>query len=606
MTRPEFFPASSTARRHLRPARWLAIAGAVFSSLTNPPATRAQLGDAAAGPEAVPWGISSSAGSMRTHAEWFPKMSAAGVSWVRLFPEWRGVEPTPGAWKWERTDTMLKSAAENKIQIEAILMGSAPGTKKAHAFPMTNLVEWSNFVAVAAARYKDQIRFWEVWNEGNGGFNDDHHTTVDYAKLVAATYNAAKQADAKAQVGLTVASYDAPYLHQTILALAKMGKPNAFDYLCIHPYEIADGLTDVDGEIPYLWMTRHLREMLRASAPDRANADIWITEVGRRIESKRGSTTTETDAAKALAKIYTMALAQGIKRTMWFEARDPVGEDQGFGLLDRSGGPRASYNTFKVMAACFGASPKYQGWLALGSSRRGYGFVFQGVAKTVLVAWMPVGETDRVIFGGNAEVSDTSSNSVSTLRAGQPLPLTDTPVFVVGVPSDLLGQARANAGRNFPWGGDYSAAKTVGLQLGSSAGSKGVFQVGKKSTPRHTFPDGTTGIRMESDQDARFYLHPSFANFQTRDYYIRIAVRRLGEGNVGMNLHYEVADSQGRAAYKNRGQWFGLSKETGWQTHTWHVNNACFSKMWGYDFSFRPEQSVPFVIGQIEVSTVPF
>jgi hypothetical protein len=28
--------------------------------------------------------------------------------------------------------------------------------------------------------------------------------------------------------------------------------------------------------------------------------------------------------------------------------------------------------------------------------------------------------------------------------------------------------------------------------------------------------------------------------------------------------------------------------------------------MRGYDFSFRPEQSVPFVIGKVEVSTAPF
>jgi hypothetical protein len=45
---------------------------------------------------------------------------------------------------------------------------------------------------------------------------------------------------------------------------------------------------------------------------------------------------------------------------------------------------------------------------------------------------------------------------------------------------------------------------------------------------------------------------------------------------------------------------------TDWQTYTWHVTEACFAKMWGYDFSIRPEQSVPFVIGKVEVSTIPF
>jgi hypothetical protein len=45
---------------------------------------------------------------------------------------------------------------------------------------------------------------------------------------------------------------------------------------------------------------------------------------------------------------------------------------------------------------------------------------------------------------------------------------------------------------------------------------------------------------------------------------------------------------------------------TDWQTYTWHVTDACFAKMWGYDFRIRPEQSVPFVIGKVEVSTIAF
>jgi hypothetical protein len=38
----------------------------------------------------TPWGVSASASSFRDHATWFPRMRAAGVSTVRLFPEWRG------------------------------------------------------------------------------------------------------------------------------------------------------------------------------------------------------------------------------------------------------------------------------------------------------------------------------------------------------------------------------------------------------------------------------------------------------------------------------------------------------------------------------------
>jgi hypothetical protein len=316
---------------------------------------------------------------------------------------------------------------------------------------------------------------------------------------------------------------------------------------------------------------------------------------------------TESDAAKAVVKLYTMALAQGIQRTMWFEGRDPVGEEQGFGLLNREGNPRPSYRAFKMMTDCLGPTPRYAGWLTLGGRDDGYGFVFQGATQSVLVAWMPAGQTDKTIkFRSDIEMLNPLSNNRSTLKAGEPLSLSDTPLFLLGVPADLAARSKANTSKDFPWGGNYSRVKAVSVQLGSPDGSRGVFPVGGKSTPHFSFPDGTTGVRIDDNQSTRFYTHPSFASFQTRDYYIRITVRRIGAGNAGMNVNYEVADSQARTPYKNRGQWFSLSPDTGWQTNTWHVTDACFSKMWGYDFSLRPEQSVPFVIGKVEASTVPF
>ncbi|HEX4609048.1 MAG TPA: hypothetical protein VH092_12650, partial [Urbifossiella sp.] len=348
-------------------------------------------------PAATPWGISSSSSAFRNHAEWFPRVAAAGVTSVRLFPEWPGVQPKKGVWKWDDADTLVKTAGENRIEITGILMGSPPGTKASHTFPMTDLDGWSEYVAAAAGRYQKQIRYWEVWNEGNGGFNDGKHTTTDYAKLAAVTYAAAKKASPEARVGLSVASFDAPYLDQAIRAMAKAGTPGRFDHLCVHPYEIADGLAEPDGEIPYLWMTRLLRDMLKASAPDKADAEVWVTEVGRRVEKAKGRTVTDEAAADGLVKLYTMSLAQGIARVQWFEAQDPIGEDQGFGLIERGGKARPAYYALKALTAALGGAPKYAGWLALGAGGRGYGFVFEGKAGPVLVAWMPKGLTDRSV-----------------------------------------------------------------------------------------------------------------------------------------------------------------------------------------------------------------
>ncbi len=196
-----------------------------------------------------------------------------------------------------------------------------------------------------------------------------------------------------------------------------------------------------------------------------------------------------------------MAIAQGVRRTQWFEARDPVGEDQGFGLLSRDGSPRASYTAFKIMTTHLGATPKYEGWLAMGSGGKGYGFVFQGGASPVLAAWMPAEGMDKTMtFKSDVKVVEALGKAGWTLKAGQPLPLTDAPVFVVGLPADLLAQAQANANKSYPWGGDYSKAESVSVELGAAEGSRGVFQIGRKSTPTCTFPDGSTGIILRGNQ----------------------------------------------------------------------------------------------------------
>jgi hypothetical protein len=190
------------------------------------------------------------------------------------------------------------------------------------------------------------------------------------------------------------------------------------------------------------------------------------------------------------------------------------------------------------------------------------------------------------------------------------LQLTDTPVYVSNLPESLVQQAAANAAKSFPWGYDHSSAMTVSFQPGQpgDVAGGGIFQLNRAVTPTVKFANGETGILLRGDigHPVSFWVHPSFATLQQREYYVRATVRRVGAGNVGMNLIYEVADSQGRSPYANVGQWFGTKEGDGWQTHTWHVTDACFAKMWGFDFSIRPEQSVPFVLGKVEVSTEPF
>jgi hypothetical protein len=557
--------------------------------------------------DSSPWGISSSASGMSNVGEWMPRLREAGVTSARLFPEWRGLEPRSGQWNWSRADALVQAAAKNNLRITACLMGSVPwSNEKGHTFPMSDLGAWSNFVAQSVARYKESIHHWEIWNEGNGGFNDGHHTTADYAKLAAAAYAAAKKSDPTAQVGLTTASFDPAYLYQAILAQKESGMPSSFDYLCIHPYEIADGVGHPGGEVPYLWMRSILSDVLKQSAPEKVDASVWITEVGRNIAKRKNQPEAEREAAAVLVKLYVMAIAQGLRCVQWFEAQDPVREEPGFGLLKRDGAPRATYQAFKVMTSTLGPGPKYLGWIVPGKRQRSYGFVFQGASGPVLAMWKAAGEKDESITFAQDVRTRSIADSAATLSAGQPLMLQDEPLFVTGLPESLVKEASTNKAKNFPWGGDFSKAKSVSTEWNDDALPGGIVATGSRTNPKVTFPDGSSGMLVSANQGTQFYLHPSFASVHTAKYFVRITVRRITPGNVGMNLFYEVANSQGRTPYRNTGRWFGLGNDDAWQTYTWELNDACFAKMWGYDISFRPEQSQPFAIGKVDVSTEKF
>ncbi len=591
---------------------------------------------------ANPWGVSSSAHSTPKYPEWIPKMTDVGVMWARMFPGWGGIEPKPGEWNWEEGDKMVQTAADQHFHLSALLAYSAPWAIPPGAtgapFPMDHLDQWAEYAGKTVAHYKDHIHYWEIWNEPNGSFKGHYgpkkwDTTADYATLMARAYDAAKKSDPSAQIGMTCASFDVPYFEQVILAEKAMRKPDRFDYFCIHPYETIGGLSEADGEVSYLWMSRMLRDMLTVQSPAKANAEIWITEIGRRIgnqkESKEKDSVNEAVAAVTLVKAYVMAIAQGIKRICWFEAEDPVGEPPGYGLLDIEGKPRVSYDAMKAMTTWLGETPKYQGWLALGDGGKGYGFAFTGPSGDVLVAWMPAGGRDRTLTLTNPGVLvDPLKGTTSKIGAGKAIDLSDKPVFIIGMTEAQMTQAKANVAKPFPWGGNFANATVVSVTLGKENDNQGIIQVERKWTTPYTFPDGSSGALVSPPgkhdaQNIKFITHPSFASVTTHDYYVRVTARHLafdvvpiakpGEPSqaslprfCGMNLVYELADTRGGWPV-NTGEWRNLPNDNrGWQTVTWHLTDASFSKMWGYDFALSIGKSSSFVIGKVEVSTQPF
>ena len=64
---------------------------------------------------------------------------------------------------------MVNYAAANGLSVYASI-GSTPGWangKKGRNYPANNVADWKNFVTRTVARYKNQVKYWGIWNEPN-------------------------------------------------------------------------------------------------------------------------------------------------------------------------------------------------------------------------------------------------------------------------------------------------------------------------------------------------------------------------------------------------------------------------------------------------------
>ncbi len=227
--------------------------------------------------DASPWGIASGAKWMGDYPRFNPMLQKAGVRWLRLFPEWQVIQPAKGQWNWSISDEMVANARTNTIKLIAVWAYLAPrasadgGTRK---FPIKDIQYWRDYVCRTVDRYKDEITYWEVWNEFNGSFGDSKDKVKDHTELVVTAYDAAKKLDPAARIGLSVANFDVGFLD----AVIKAGAADHFDFICVHPYENLGAVAE-GGEVGYLRLAGNLRKMLAVNK-QRTDIPLWITEVG--------------------------------------------------------------------------------------------------------------------------------------------------------------------------------------------------------------------------------------------------------------------------------------------------------------------------------------
>jgi hypothetical protein len=547
-------------------------------------------------PPLVPFGIGSDALHNHTadeYPKWIPQMASIGLVDMRT-PQtgWGGVEPAKGQWKWDILDAQMDFLTQHNFVFGGMLQGNpiwsrADPNKKGNAgLPTNNIPGWSEYVTGLVKHVNGRIEYWEVWNEPPNGVGKDK-TPADYATIVSSAYDAAKAVDPNCAVGLCCKSADIDYLDNVIRAGAK----DHFDYISMHPYEVLGTIMKVPGsESIFMHMAPTLRKMLAAQDPSKVNAPIWLTELG--YDAKKSAPM----QAYALVKAYTMAIAQGINCVSWFEGMD--GDSGPMGLLEASGTPRPSYTAMAQMIQRIGQHPTYLGWVLLND--KDYGFVFQGAKGTVLVTWAPLGTTDNVNFGQAVSVVDPLTGTASQASTYD---LTEAPVMVDGVPDAIVAQAKGNLAKPFPWGGDYTNAKSVSVTFGTTNVEKGLHTHSAASVASDIVLYGGSARAGNVPGGNVFTVDPNFLSYTSTPIEITAMVRRDAANDpANLELSYESTTFDPKSSTgEKKAAPFVIPESNDWSKATWHIDDSQFVNMYGYNFRFNAGK---YVIQSVTVTKV--
>jgi hypothetical protein len=293
-------------------------------------------------------------------AQWDPpdpkdaqQMHALKVRTMRLFLNWRAIEPRRDLYRWP--DHLVATLAENGIRPVFTVQAApqwATGAVNPGSPPMTAdaIRAWQEFLKNAVGRYgphgsfwsahpglpEKAVKAWQIWNEPNlpKSFAEEgtappklvKHAPRAYAKLVEASDRAIRKEDPHAKLVLAGLLGNPNRTRQSKMSPERFLKKflrvhritKHFDAAGLHPYA-----PTIEG---YKRIVTKIRGALRRGGA--GQKDLWLDEVGwgsahdrfRLNKGKRGQ-------AKMLGKSFAVTLKNrrrwNVDHLYWFDWRDP-------------------------------------------------------------------------------------------------------------------------------------------------------------------------------------------------------------------------------------------------------------------------------------------
>lgn len=194
-----------------------------------------------------------------------------GAKWDRVLVRWELVEPTPGHYDFSRSDAIVDSVRSQHIKVLGVLGESWPSWVGS---PGPSYIDaWRNFVKATARHYKDQIEYWDVFNEIDVKYEQFRKTDPDFdLEILRSGMETLRREDSKLKSvccspGMTAwLPYYQRLFNAQLLPL--------MDVVSLHPYEL-DAPEEKDGAFNYRDRLDALRQLIQSAGAVRP---IWSTE----------------------------------------------------------------------------------------------------------------------------------------------------------------------------------------------------------------------------------------------------------------------------------------------------------------------------------------
>ncbi|MBF0370674.1 MAG: cellulase family glycosylhydrolase [Magnetococcales bacterium] len=369
----------------------------------------------------------------------------AGIRWTRDEFNWGVIEPVKGQYDFSQYDAMMAIHKKHNIEVMGLL---AYGND--HYFGQTpsepeHYEAFAQFATDVVRRYKDQVHYWEIWNEPNApAFWQPQPDADAYTELLKVTAQAIREVDPEAKIICCVTGgIDISYINRVM----EQGGGEYADYIGVHPYS-----PPIPFETAMKEPIEDLKSMLHRHGQD--DKPIWASELGFPTDTGFEGVTDERQG-ELLVRTYLSAIRHGFVQTNWYDfvndSDNPTENGGMAGILNYDLTPKPAWFAFQNMTRLLGES-RFERVIKLDESSEGLLFKTDD-QKSILAYWTTDENEDSsgTLVVEVRELSVTITGQVEGIltHMGHPQPLTFEEVAsgprqiklsVDGAPRFLIGR----------------------------------------------------------------------------------------------------------------------------------------------------------------------